>query len=119
MKHVVKKNDTLQKLAAYYYGDWSIYRFLQDYNQIEELVTGQVLMIPSPPQREEEHIIQEGHTYRAISLQYYQTEHFSEKVREYNQNIILSEHIGEILFIPPLVNFKKYQKTLKRLEGRY
>ncbi|MEM7184529.1 MAG: LysM peptidoglycan-binding domain-containing protein [Spirochaetota bacterium] len=116
--HIIKKNDTLQRISSYYYGDWSLDSFIRDYNKIQDDIhLGQSIQIPIPLYQEQEYIVQGFESYQRISLAYYYTEHYSEKIRSYNEDLILSENAGVTIIIPPLANYKKLKKAFDRLRG--
>ncbi|EMO60704.1 phage tail protein X [Leptospira borgpetersenii serovar Pomona str. 200901868] len=105
--YVLKPNDTLQRLAAKFYGRWEIWRLIFDANphleSIHILPVGVLIEIPIPRTDDVNHIIVEGDTYESLSLFYYGTEHYSGRIREANENIQPYENIGSPLYIPALI----------------
>lgn len=112
--YVIKPDDTLQRLAARYYGDWTVWMVLWDYNNHVltdrfNLDVGVKIAIPDIITSEQTHRVSEGETYEWISKQYYNSEHFAERIKEYNDRVLLSSKIGELINIPALVDKKKYE----------
>ncbi|MDV6237757.1 tail protein X [Leptospira ellisii] len=118
--YVLKPNDTLQRLAAKFYGRWEIWRLIFDTNphieSIHLLPTGVLIEIPIPRTDDVNHIIIEGDTYESLSLFYYGTEHFSGRIREANENLQPYENIGSILFIPALITKSELVNANRRMK---
>lgn len=120
--HIVKHDNTLQRLAAFYYGDWTLYALIREANldlipDEFNLVSGVRIVIPLPTFEDEAHVISVGDTYLSISLLYYSTEHFAERLRSANGDLTLSENIGVEILIPALVDFDKFKTALERLNA--
>ncbi|ASV10625.1 phage tail protein [Leptospira santarosai] len=105
--YVLKPNDTLERLAAKFYGRWEIWKLIFDTNphlvSIHPLPVGVLIEIPIPRTDDVNHTILEGDTYESLSLLYYGTEHFSGRIREANDNLQPYENVDSILFIPALI----------------
>lgn len=112
MNYFVKDEDTLQRISAKAYGDWTVYSLIQDFNQVREIFEGQVIVIPEINLEDEFHVITEKDSYESLSLNYYGSEHFSGRIWEANSEIILEENIGLEIIIPTLVDDFKYKKRV-------
>ncbi|EQA81000.1 hypothetical protein LEP1GSC193_2338 [Leptospira alstonii serovar Pingchang str. 80-412] len=63
-----------------------------------------------------EHTITETDSYESLSLLYYFTEHFSERIRNQNERKILRYLIGTRIPIPALVDRRAFQTAKARLK---
>lgn len=120
--HVIKTDDTLQRLAAFYYGDWTLYTLIREANldlipDEFSLIAGNRIKIPTPTFEDAVHVISVNDTYQSISLLYFETEHFAERLRMANDNLTLSENIGADILIPALVDFDRFRKALEWLNS--
>lgn len=120
--HIIKPDDTLQRLAAFYYGDWTLYTLIREANldlipDEFSLISGNRIEIPTPTFEDSTHVIVSGDSYESISFFYFKTEHFSEMLRSANSDLTLSENIGIEILIPALVDFNKFKKALERLSA--
>ncbi|MCB1158727.1 MAG: LysM peptidoglycan-binding domain-containing protein [Leptospiraceae bacterium] len=106
--YVVKNEDTLQRIAAKVYGDWTLWKLISDFNKVSKIYSGMLLSIPEPMINDKIHIIQVYDSYESLSRLYYNTEHFSSYIAFYNDYILLSEHVDEEITIPYLLNKKVY-----------
>ncbi len=106
--HILKPNDTLQRLAAYYYGNWTLWYLILEANphlkkySINEYPSGIKINLPDILVQELTHIVSKNDSYESISLKYFGTEIFSEKIKSFNNNIELSKNIGLEIYIPAL-----------------
>ncbi|EMF43514.1 hypothetical protein LEP1GSC067_1198 [Leptospira interrogans serovar Lora str. TE 1992] len=125
--HYVKENDTLQRIAAFYWGDWTLWPLLQDSNSHltqkigfdwpEKLKEGMALKVPtSLPTSDLEHTVAKSDSYESLSLFYYSTEHFSERIRNQNERKILRYLIGSRITIPALVDRRSFQAAKERIK---
>lgn len=118
--HVIGSADSLQRLAAKYYGKWTIWRLILDANpgitDWANLQPGIRIVIPEPFTDTIDHIIAAGDSYESLSMQYYGTEHFSGVIMYANNGVILDANIGQKIVIPPLVSKIEYMKA-KRTYG--
>lgn len=108
--YITKPNDTLQRLAAKFYGDWTVWKVIYDRNfsKLKDFAQNQFpsgisLEIPEINLLDETHIVVEGDTYESISTLYYGSESFSETLKRANSSIILTYHIGKEILIPSLI----------------
>ncbi len=120
--HVIKPDDTLQRLAALYYGDWTLYILIREANldlipDEFSLISGNRIEIPTPTFEDSTHLVESGDSYESISFLYFNTEHFAEMLRTANSDLTLSENIGIEILIPALVDFDKFKKALERLSA--
>ncbi|MDI7187987.1 LysM peptidoglycan-binding domain-containing protein [Leptospira santarosai] len=124
--HLVKENDTLQRISAFYWGDWTLWPLLRDSNAhliqkfgfdwSEKLTEGIALKIPLDLSISDlDHTVAEGDTYESLSLFYYSTEHFSERIRNENERRILRYSIGNRITIPALVDRRSFENAKERI----
>lgn len=112
MIRVLQSDETAERLAAIYYGDWSLYRLIVDANlhvDWDAPTAGLQIQIPEPLSRDVEHMIQDSDSYQSLSLRYYGTESFAWKIEKLNQ-LILHENIGRAITIPQLVAAEALQR---------
>ncbi|MDI7202139.1 hypothetical protein [Leptospira santarosai] len=125
--HFVRENDTLQRIAALYWGDWTLWPLLQDSNPhliqtigfdwSEKLKEGIPLKIRMDLLSSDiEHTVNETDSYESLSLLYYFTEHFSERIRNQNERKILRYLTGNRITIPALVDRRAFQTAKARLK---
>lgn len=110
MMHVVREGETVRRLAARYYGNWTLWPLIVDYNKIngrDNPVTGSALSIPYPRTSPTEHIISDGDTYEYLSQLYYGSEHFSDKIKIANGLAVIYDSIGQKFTIPALADRQK------------
>ncbi|EMO01270.1 hypothetical protein LEP1GSC112_1500 [Leptospira interrogans serovar Pomona str. UT364] len=63
-----------------------------------------------------EHTVIETDSYESLSLLYYFTEHFSERIRNNNERKILRYLIGSRITIPALVDRRSFQAAKERVK---
>ncbi|EKP13466.1 LysM peptidoglycan-binding domain-containing protein [Leptospira borgpetersenii] len=125
--HFVRENDTLQRIAAFYWGDWTLWPLLRDvnshliqtigFNWSEKLKEGIPLKIRMDLLSSDiEHTVTEGDSYESLSFLYYFTEHFSERIRNQNERKVLRYLIGSRIAIPALVDRRTFQTAKARLK---
>ncbi|WP_010576185.1 hypothetical protein [Leptospira alexanderi] len=125
--HYVKENDTLQRISALYWGDWTLWPLLKDSNSHliqkigfdwpEKLKEGIALKIRMDlPTSDLDHTVLEDDCYESLSLFYYSTEHFSERIRNQNGRKILRYLIGSRITIPALVDRRTFQTSKERIK---
>ncbi|WP_078126140.1 phage tail protein [Leptospira alexanderi] len=125
--HYVKENDTLQRIASFYWGDWTLWPLLKDSNSHliqkigfdwpEKLKEGIALKIwMDLPTSDLDHTVLEDDCYESLSLFYYSTEHFSERIRNQNGRKILRYLIGSRITIPALVDRRTFQTSKERIK---
>ncbi|MDI7219500.1 phage tail protein [Leptospira santarosai] len=125
--HLVKENDTLQRISAFYWGDWTLWPLLRDSNSYliqkigfdwpEKLKEGIALKIQmNLPTSDLDHTVVESDSYESLSLFYYSTEHFSERIRNENERKILRYSIGSRITIPALVDLRAFQVAKARIQ---
>lgn len=112
--YITKTEESLQRLAAKFYGDWTLWKLIFDTNYnilknypLNQFPSGLSLKIPNVNLLDETYIILKDDTYEKISLEFYGTESYSEFIKHFNQSKILKYHIGEELLIPSLIQNKK------------
>lgn len=117
--YIIRANDSIQRLAAKFYGNWTIWRLILDINpQIEDwanLKPGIRIEIPEPFVDTIDHTVVEGDSYESLSMLYYGSEHFSNLIRFTNNYIIIYEIVGQKITIPSLVLKIDYTKAQKRI----
>lgn len=115
MTHTWRSGDTLQRIAARWYGDWTLWPAVRDANGLVSAppASGQRLEIPDLPDRERLHTVVTGDSYESVSLLYYGTEHFAERLRNANPTEHIYDLVGRQIVIPALVN----GATVRRLRN--
>ncbi|EMM99116.1 hypothetical protein LEP1GSC021_4768 [Leptospira noguchii str. 1993005606] len=63
-----------------------------------------------------EHTVNETDSYESLSLFYYSTEHFSERIRNQNERKILRYLIASRITIPALVDRRSFQTAKERIK---
>lgn len=120
--YVIKSGDTLQRIAARFWGDWTLYCVLKDVNSNlgrsigfnwETLPAGYRLEIPTLPSSEKSYIVQGGDSWESIALAYYFTERLSYLLASANENQIIYKIVGQTIRIPALVQ----SDVVRRLEN--
>jgi hypothetical protein len=109
INYIIKPDDTLQRIAALYYADWTLWKWIADVNpeiSPTALTPGSVLLLPYPITEDTIHTIQENDSYESVSKLYYGIEGFSEKIKSENLDLKLSENIGKEILISALVSKK-------------
>ncbi|EIE03088.1 hypothetical protein [Leptospira licerasiae] len=125
--HFARENDTLQRIAASYWGDWTIWPLIRDTNThlnrkigfdwTDKLKEGIPLRIRMDiPTSVIDHTVLETDTYESLSLLYYFTEHFCERIRIENERKILRYEVGNKIIIPALVDRRTFQAAKERLK---
>lgn len=107
MYYTVKNNDTLQRISAKFYADWTLYKLISDVNGISDVLPGMKLFIPNPITEDFEHTIVLGDSYESLSFQYYGTEHFSGLIFSENDGLVLEENLGRSVLIPLLISERR------------
>ncbi|KLO75860.1 Uncharacterized protein AAY48_3170 [Leptospira interrogans serovar Muenchen] len=75
------------------------------------------LKVPtSLPTSDLEHTVAKSDSYESLSLFYYSTEHFSERIRNNNERKILRYLIGSRITIPALVDRRSFQAAKERVK---
>ena len=107
---ITKLEDTPQRLAAHYYGDWTLYGLIVDSNPnvfVDNVcLPGSLIFIPTPIVEEVEHTVVSGDSYG--------TERYSVRIAWKNNNLILTESIGLIISIPALLELSIYREVTSR-----
>ena len=108
--YITKPNDTLQRLAAKFYGDWTVWKVIYDGNfsklksfEQNQFPPGIALAIPELNLLDETHIVVAGDSYESISVLYYGSESFSEFLKRANGSIILKYKLGTEISVPSLI----------------
>lgn len=118
--HITKSGESMQRLAARYYGRWELWRLILDTNEAltdwKEIEPGLVVDIPDPKTDDSLHRIEIGDTYESLSQFYYGTEHFSNRIRLENGNIPLYENIGIEILIPRLMTKTELELAKRRMD---
>lgn len=125
MIHIVQSGETIQRISALIYGDWTLWPLIRDLNSNlnpvygfgweNELVEGMRLKIDTQIRVSPvEHTVIESDTYENLSLEYYKTEHFSERIRLENDYKILRYEVGNKVRIPALLDRKKFEMAKRR-----
>jgi nucleoid-associated protein YgaU len=105
MKHVIRPDDTLQRIAARYYGDWTLWGLIADVNRLnprDNLTAGRVLDIPVPRIERTVHTVTLADTYESLSFMYYETERYANRLRTANGSAIIYQSVGKQFEIPAL-----------------
>ncbi|TGK47508.1 phage tail protein [Leptospira kanakyensis] len=124
--HVVTFGETLQRIAAYYWGDWTLWPVLRDDNAFynsklgfkwcDDLKEGMKLFVRRElPVSNQVHTVTDIDTYTSLSDQYYKTEHFAYLIRNINNSQILKYSLGGEIVIPALVDKRVFQAAQMRL----
>lgn len=112
MNHVIRTDETLPRLAARYYGDWTLWVLIADANRLDRrapLTPGRAIRILKPMSSDTTHTVAEGDSYESLALQYYGTEHYSGRIRTANNHAIIYESAGQSFRIPALADPVKLQ----------
>jgi nucleoid-associated protein YgaU len=107
MIHIVRPDETLRRISARYYGDWTLWPIIADANRMdrrEPPVPGRAIVVPMPRTSATEHTVADGDSYESLSLLYYGSEHFSEVIRSANDRKIIYESAGLRFTIPALAD---------------
>lgn len=119
MYYIIKNNDTLPRIAARHYGDWTLWPLISDANRLavrEPLTAGRKIQIPYPLVNSTFHVVTESDTYHSLSQLYYGSEHFSNRIASANSYKVIYENIGERFTIPALASSGKIM-TMGVLSG--
>ncbi|WP_061244495.1 hypothetical protein [Leptospira interrogans] len=125
--HFVREEETLQRITSFYWGDWTLWPLLRDLNShliqkigfdwSEKLKEGIPLKIRMDLLSSDiEHTVTETDSYESLSLLYYFTEHFSERIRNNNERKILRYLIGSRITIPALMDLRAFQAAKERIK---
>ncbi|MCX7998810.1 MAG: LysM peptidoglycan-binding domain-containing protein [Leptospiraceae bacterium] len=70
VSYVVKPDDTLQRISAYYYADWTLWKWIYGVNHLSSYIlrASQVIKIPYPITEERIHKVQKGDSYESLAL---------------------------------------------------
>lgn len=104
---VWREGDTLQRIAARWWGDWTLWPVLRDDNGLatDPPVAGRQLVLRDLPSQDQLHTVMTGDSWESISLLYYGTEHFSERLRQANDTgSHIYERVGERIFVRAIVD---------------
>jgi len=117
--HVSGNDDTLPRITALYYGRWDLFYLIYEANKsviggIDDLRPGMPLLIPLPASKELRHVIKEGDSFEALSLQYYETEHFARLIRKANGGLVIYESVDVEIVIPALVTPAELDAAARR-----
>ncbi|PJZ43624.1 LysM peptidoglycan-binding domain-containing protein [Leptospira brenneri] len=124
--HVVTAGETLQRIAAYYWGEWTLWPLIREDNSFynsklgfkwyDDLEEGLRLFVRRQiPISNQLHTVTAEDSYTNLSLKYYKTEHFSQLIRLSNNSQILKYNIGGEIVIPALVDNRVFQAAQMRL----
>lgn len=116
---VTGSDDTLPRLSALFYGRWDLFYLIYEANKsiigdIDGMKPGMPISIPLPPTKELRHVVIEGDSFEALSLQYYGSEHFARLIRKANGGIVIYESVGTELIIPALVTQTEIDAAQRR-----
>ena len=116
MIHVVRPGESIQRIAALHYGDWTLWPAIRDFNSVLSQAYGfdwwrnppanTPLELPELPDAVIKHIVAEGDTWHSLSLSYCSTEAFAFRIRAYNGGGTLRDRAGATVTIPALVDQK-------------
>lgn len=110
MIHIVRQGETYRRIAARYYGDWTLWCLITDANGMNRRtppMPGVALEIPEPRWSATEHIVETGDSYESLAGQYYGSEHFADYIRRANDEVVIYDNVGQRFVIPPLVTATK------------
>ncbi|MBM9546147.1 LysM peptidoglycan-binding domain-containing protein [Leptospira sp. 201903074] len=124
--HIVTEGETLQRIAAYYWGEWTLWPLLREDNAFynsklgfkwyDDLSEGLKLFVRrAVPVANQIHTVTQNDTYTNLSAKYYKTEHFEHLIRDTNNSQILKYLIGGEIVIPALVDKRVFQAAQMRL----
>lgn len=114
MIHIIRPGETLRRLSARYYGDWTLWFLIAEANHIKgrgSLTSGLALNIPEYEFVSQEHEVEDGDSYESLALAYYGSEHFSGRIRTANSEKIIFECVGENFVIPALTTAQSTTNT--------
>lgn len=124
--HIVTEGETLQRIAAYYWGEWTLWPLLREDNAFynsklgfkwyDDLAEGMKLFVRrAVPVSNQIHTVAQNDTYTNLSAKYYKTEHFEHLIRDTNNAQILKYLTGGEIVIPALVDKRVFQAAQMRL----
>lgn len=112
--YVLRENDTLQRLSAKIYTDWTLWKLLYFFNyQVLKnhpqnmFPSGTLIQVPEVNLHDENHIVSVGDTYESLSLSFYGIEQYSEFIKYSNNGLLLKYNAGEEIVIPSLIQKKR------------
>ena len=120
--YITKPNDTLQRISAKMYGDWTLWYLIFDNNRglfpnRWIVQSGLMVYVPIPLTQNSTHTIQTGDSYTTLSIDYYSSEHYAKNIKAKNNGIILNENIGKKIIIPALVKSGTYESAQDLIGG--
>lgn len=127
--YITKQNDTLQRIAAKMYGDWTLWYLIFDANRSlfgsatltsrmnwMSVQSGLMVFIPVPLTQSVNHTIVDGDSYHSLSLYYYGSEHYAKNIKAKNDSLILGDNIGKKITIPALLQSSIYSSAQSLIE---
>lgn len=120
--YITKPSDTLQRIAAKMYGDWTLWYLIFDNNRglftnRWVVQSGLMVPIPVPLTGNVNHTIIENDSYHSLGLYYYSSEHYAKNIKAKNNSLILSDNIGKTIIIPALVKSSVYTNAQELIGG--
>jgi hypothetical protein len=115
--YITKPNDTLQRISAKMYGDWSLWYLIFDNNRSLfpnrwSVQSGLMVLVPVPLTQDVTHRVVNGDSYSSLSVGYYGSEHYANKIKAINNGLV----VGRNITIQALLKKSVYEGALSLVE---